>query len=98
MNLPAGFKVNGSKRSEPSGIPAPPRAKRIIVALDKLPFGELLTTEMVANLIKHDVDYHLSLAEYREIVDHQALWGNRKSIASLRKKLTEPEGEPNAQD
>jgi hypothetical protein len=90
MPLPAGFKVNGIK----SGTAlVPPRVKKIIVILDKQPFGELMTSMelmMQAELSAgSSVCAHPALSEYREKIDNKYFWGSKKSIAQLRKQLSE---------
>lgn len=97
MPLPPGFKVNGSKGTTIE-TPIPPRARKIIELLDALPFTELLTTmEVSARLglsLSGSYMNHPTLGDYREKVDNKLFWGTRKSIAELRKQLTEPEGTP----
>jgi hypothetical protein len=89
MPLPAGFKVNGSKVNTSR---VPPRATKIIALVEKLPFGELLTTrELTGRMDMSDIDNHQSLQDYQELVDHRLFWGSRESIAQLRKQLAEPE-------
>ena len=95
MPLPAGFKVNGSTVEEVRRGLIPPRAKKIMALLDKLPFNDLLTSlelgERVALSVGGAWTSHPSLAEYRQKVDNRFFWGSRKSIAQLRKQLAEPE-------
>ena len=95
MPLPAGFKVNGSK-VDTSRVPIPPRVAKIIALLDKVPANELLTTAEIGSRLALGVGgnfvKHPALTAYREKVDGNRLyWGNRKSIAQLRKQLTDPE-------
>jgi hypothetical protein len=92
MPLPAGFKVNGSKTTQ-VGIPVPPKVQRMIEILDALPSDELLTTiEVCAQVGKArggaDLQ-HPALQNFREKIDNKLFWGSRKSIARLRKKLSE---------
>lgn len=93
MPLPAGFKVNGTK-VDSRGL-VPPRAKKIMALLDKLPFGELLTSIELSQRTALSVGGAWvsipALTSYRERVDNKFFWGNRKSIAQLRKQLAEPE-------
>lgn len=95
MPLPAGFKVNGSKIATHNRLPLPPRARKLISLLDKLPMGDVLTSiELRARAgvsLTGEVLQVLELTEYREKVDNKLFWGSRKSIAQLRKKLAEPE-------
>ena len=97
MPLPAGFKVNGFKAPAP-GVPISPRVRKIIEILDALPFNELLTTMEVSTRLGLSLSGNYTnfpaLADYREKVDNKLFWGNRKSIAELRKQLSEPEGTP----
>ena len=92
MPLPAGFKVNGSKNTR-SGIPIPPKVRRIQETLDTLPSDELLTTmEMCAQTgssIGGAHFQHPALQNFREKIDNKIFWGSRKSIVRLRKKLSE---------
>lgn len=94
MPLPAGFKVNGSA-TPADRIPVPPRVRAISGILDKLPRNEVLTTmEVSARLglsMSGNFANHPALASYREKVDNKLFWGNRKSIAQLRKQLALPE-------
>ena len=95
MPLPAGFKVNGSKTKNSSSVPIPPRVANIIKMLDKLPHGHLFTSmDLEARLGVYGIGTearHLALYGYREKVDNKLYWGNRKSIAQLRKQLTQSE-------
>ena len=95
MPLPAGFKVNGAKIGTGSQMPVPPRVKKIMRFLDKLPTSELLTSiEISIQLgcgVTGSFTNHPVLIDYREKVDNKLFWGNRKSIAQLRKQLAEPE-------
>ena len=94
MPLPAGFKVNGSKKSE-STSPVPPRVQKLIKYLDKIPLNDLFTTMDLAlrtgSGISGSFTNHPALAPYREIVDAKLFWGSPKSIAKLRAQLAEPE-------
>jgi hypothetical protein len=94
MPLPAGFKVNGSKTSG-KDVPVPPRVLKIIAVMEKLSFGELLTSIETMQRAKQSVGSaccsHPGLADYREKVDNRLFWGNRKSIARLREQLAVPE-------
>lgn len=97
MPLPAGFKVNGSKTASSSVFPIPPRAKKIMTMLDKLPVSEVLTTlEMTLRAgmspsASGGLTTHPAILEYREKVDNKVFWGSKKTIAELRRKLNEPE-------
>ncbi len=92
MPLPSGFKVNGSKTTH-SGIPIPPKVRHMQEVLDALPSDELLTTiEMCAQTGSSMGGSHLqhpALQNFREKIDNKLFWGSRKSIARLRKKLSE---------
>jgi hypothetical protein len=92
MPLPAGFKVNGTTRSS---APVPPRITKIMMLLDKVPMGELLTSNEVgarASLaFGGSWACHPALADYREKVDSKYFWGSMKSIRKLREQLAEPE-------
>jgi hypothetical protein len=93
MPLPAGFKVNGSK--VPNGGRVPPRVTKIMAILDKVPYGELLTSNELGARAVLSVGgswtSHPALFEYREKVDNRFFWGSRKSIARLREQLVTPE-------
>ncbi len=95
MPLPAGFKVNGFKTTASSGMPIPPRVRKVTTILDRLPFEELLTTQEVAGRAgfsnSGSVICHPAFEPYREKVDGKLFWGSRQSIAKLRKQLAEPE-------
>jgi hypothetical protein len=95
MPLPAGFKVNGSKVEKNSRASVPPRVKKIVALLDKLPSGDLLTTLELADRLglycNGGAAQSAILLEYREKVDNKLFWGSRKSILQLRKQLAEPE-------
>lgn len=94
MPLPAGFKVNGSKL-DANRIPISPRVRKIIDILNSLPANELLTTMEVSARLGMSLSGNYTnqpvLVDYREKVDNKLFWGNRKSIAQLRKQLAEPE-------
>jgi hypothetical protein len=94
MPVPTGFKVNGSKL-DANRIPISPRIRKIMDILNSLPANELLTTmELSARLglsLSGNYTNHPVLVEYREKIDNKLFWGNRKSIAQLRKQLAEPE-------
>jgi len=93
MPLPPGFKVNGSKTT--SQVLMPPRVQKIIALLFKLPVGDLLTSLELSQQVGLSTGgswtNHPALVDYREKVDNKFFWGNRKSIAQLRKQLAEPE-------
>lgn len=93
MPLPVGFKVNGSAVNMDTVMP--PRIKKIIALLDKLPMNELLTSSEVSTRVNLSLGgtwiCHRVLSNYREKVDRCFFWGSRKSIARLRKQLSEPE-------
>lgn len=93
MPLPAGFKVNGSAVSTDGLVP--PRVKKIIALLDKLPMNELFTSREVSDRVNLSLGgtwiCHQALTDYREKVDRCFFWGSRKSIARLREQLAEPE-------
>jgi hypothetical protein len=94
MPLPAGFKVNGSA-TPVDGLLVPPRVKKILAILDKLPFQEVITTLEVSLRLGRSTSGnfmgHPALEAYREKVDNKLFWGSRKSIAQLRKQLATPE-------
>lgn len=94
MPLPAGFKVNGGKAST-SNFHIPPRTRKIMDILNAVPFGELLTTMELSTRLQSSLAGNYtnqpSLVDYREKVDNKLFWGNRKSIAQLRKQLITPE-------
>ena len=94
MPLPAGFKVNGSK-TDMTRVLVPPRVKKIMSLLDKLPSDELFTSNEVSARAGLSIGgafvSHPGLTDYREKVDGRLFWGSRKSIAQLRKKLAESE-------
>ena len=93
MPLPAGYKVNGSKVS--GSIRVPPRVRKITTLLEKIPFGNLLTSMELS--IRAGVSIggawtsHPCLLDYREKVDTKLFWGSRKSIGRLRQQLTQSE-------
>lgn len=93
MPLPAGFKVNGNTVSSVGLIP--PLVKKVATKLDKIRFGELLTSQEVAARYRITSNggwiCHPALQNYREKVDNKVYWGSQKSIKQLRKKLNEPE-------
>jgi len=95
MSLPAGFKVNGQKNATGGGQPVPPRVKQMMLLLENLPTGDVLTSTELATRLSMSVGgpalQHPAIADYREKVDNKLFWGSRKSIAQLRKQLTEPE-------
>ena len=95
MPLPVGFKVNGSKIHQSNNISLPPRVRKIIALLDKLPTGELLTTLEVMerlNLYPNGGAARSSaLLGYREKVNNKLFWGNQNTIAELRRQLAERE-------
>lgn len=95
MPLPAGFKVNGSKIEKGRPIHIPPAVRKIISLLERLPFGNLLTTREISLqsglAVNGSQMGHPGLDEYCEKVDNKKFWGNRKSIAQLRKQLAETE-------
>ena len=92
MPLPAGFKINGSKVSNTHRIPVPPRVKKIMALLDKVPANELLTTGELSGriglILSGGAVQFPALSDYREKIDNKLFWGNRKSIAKLRKQLS----------
>jgi hypothetical protein len=92
MPLPAGFKVNGTKSG--TGL-VPPRVKKIAAILEKVPAGELLTSQELAIQSGLSVggswSCHPALIEYREKVDNKFFWGSIRTITQLRKQLSEPE-------
>ena len=94
MPLPTGFKVNGEKL-DANRIPISPRVRKILDILNSLPANELLTTMEVSARLGLSMSGNFTnqpvLGEYREKVDNKLFWGNRKSIAQLRKQLSEPE-------
>ena len=93
MPIPTGFKVNGSKI--PRDILVPPRVKKIMALLDKLPFSELLTSMEVSARSGLSCGgswtNHPALVDYREKIDNKFFWGSRKSIAQLRTQLAASE-------
>lgn len=97
MPLPVGFKVNGLKVTKKSRIPVSPQVQKMMSSLDALPLNELLTTLDFAERLGWDVGgrntKHPALRLYCEKVDNRMFWGNRKSIASLRRQL-DISGEP----
>lgn len=99
MPLPRGFKVNGvTVTRSKSKLPLPPRAQKAIAVLDKLPLSELLGTmevseRMGADIHSGGINNHPGLADYRLKVDNKLYWGSRASIALLREKLEETDGD-----
>jgi hypothetical protein len=93
MALPAGITVNGVKSENSSGVPVPPKTKKIIALLDKHPSGDVLTTMELASQLGLSMSgngfHHPALADYKEKVDGKVYWGNPQTIAELRKP--EPE-------
>lgn len=91
MPLPAGFVVNGSTvKSEAWSLP--PRGKKMVEILEKLPLGEVLTSQEVSIRIGGalqggSLNTHPGLHDYREKIDGRVFWGSKKSIAKLRKQL-----------
>jgi len=95
MPLPAGFRVNGAKVLSTNQMPIPPMVQKIIAFLDKLPFGDIVTTmelgEQMGLSPSGSQLRHPILRDYREKVDQKLFWGSTKSIAKLRAQLTEPD-------
>lgn len=96
MPLPVGFKVNGVKVTKESRVPISPQVQRMINILNAIPVNELLTSaefseRLGCNLHNGSNNTHPALRDYREKIDNKMFWGNRKSIASLRKQLAAPE-------
>lgn len=89
MNLPKGFKVNGTPASNgvASGV-----AKKLVTMLEKLPDDELMTYLSLAGV------FHMSfssfrnhmmepcLIEYRHKVGNKVYWGNKRTIKKLRQQ------------
>lgn len=86
--IPAGFKVNGVTVG-----PIPPQVEKIAAFLDKLPFGELLTSREVSARLRcsrnGDSFSHPAVSEYKERIGNKLFWGSKKTISDLRKKLNE---------
>lgn len=74
-------------------LPLPPRIKRVIEVLDKMPFKEVLPTRQLLPLAKTSgnnfADYS-ALDSYRVKIDGRMFWGSTKTIAELKKQLGEP--------
>ena len=90
--LPAGFKVNGVTVGT-----IPPQVERIAAFLNKVPFGELLSSVELAARLRcsrnGDTFSHSALLEYKERIGSKLFWGSRKTIADLLAKLTEDTNE-----
>lgn len=98
MALPSGFTVNGVKQ-DPSKMHVPPMVKKVITALDKLPFKFLMSTMELSihcgfcstgSSLNHPV-----LRDYWEMDGRKKLWGSRKSIAHWRKSNNPEENNGN---
>jgi hypothetical protein len=100
MPLPAGFKVNGFA-TVTRQFHISPRIKKIMDILDKMPKNEVVTTMELSMRLGMSVSGNFTnqpvLEPYREKIDNKLFWGNRKSIANLRKQLSTSEG-PNVKD
>lgn len=95
MPLPKGFKVDGSVPEAGGAGLLPPRVKKIMAALDVLPFGDLLTSMELGQRLNLSFSgswtSHPAVANYRQKIDGKLFWGSRKSVAKLRKQLQENE-------
>lgn len=95
MALPAGFTVNG--RAEKAVLRIPAQLQRLMTFLDSTPENDLFTTLEVAERLGISAGGNKwqssAIADYREKVDGKIFWGSKASIAQLRRKLEESNGE-----
>lgn len=95
MPLPKGFKVDGSVPAVQGAQLVPPRVRKIIVLLNTLPVGKLLSSAELGQRVNLSFGgawtNHPVVMDYRQKVDGKLFWGSRKSIAKLRKQLEDIE-------
>lgn len=91
MGIPEGFKVSSTMVSV--GIKIPALVNRLIAALITVPYLELLDTQQIAVRIDafastvRGVATHPALALYRHKVETKLVWGSKKTIIELRKRM-----------
>jgi len=88
--IPSDFKFSSSREVCIGSIP--PRTKRIMEFLDALPYKELLTSRELVNrmgLPSYAIsDSGILMQDYREKVGMFFVYGSKKTIAELRRRMS----------